>query len=626
MDSAKILEYWCSPDGLFRDLSENDVFSKPECLVFQGGRGTGKTMFLKYFSYHVQKNEALNNRGSIISHLRSRGGIGIYLRFDGAVLISLSGSPSRKAPWDTIFTHYFELRVCKAYLEIMKDLIDSGEIKSDLVSETFLPEVNELLGCQNIKSVDLVLSHVNKLLREVTEYRANSAFIDESFAPTKIFGSTDLSFSIPEIASRLLPELSGLLFVIMIDEYENFSDSQQRVVNTLLKFRKNPVTFRIGMRLEGFHTFDTVSSDEFIKEGRDYRGFAFESFLQDKKGYREFLMNVARKRLESSNSFRDITNISRILGKKEDFEEEARALVHGRDNHFRLLLLEDKEEWQKVKSLISFPDNPLIEMLNILLVNRGNDPNKVHEAMVDFLDGKVTPFSKKYKNDYINKYKLSLLFVLITFYHGNKEYYSFNTFMYLSAGNVSYFLELCFQTFRFALFENRELFLQSGLAPIKAQTRAAIEVGNKEFEMIKRIPNYGSELFNLATNLGNLFRIYHRDYEIRYPEMNLFAVNDNTDKASILLKAAIRWSVVQKKFGRPQTYSPGGSKVQLYSLNKIFFPLFDISYRTRGGINELVSISEMSRHLEKNELLAICKMGKRKKTLLKKEEPSLFDL
>ena len=62
MESSKILEYWCSPFTKSMPISESDIY-KGMPLVFMGGRGTGKTMFLRYFSYQVQKYEIYRKKG-----------------------------------------------------------------------------------------------------------------------------------------------------------------------------------------------------------------------------------------------------------------------------------------------------------------------------------------------------------------------------------------------------------------------------------------------------------------------------------------------------------------------------------------------------------------------------------
>ena len=133
--------------------------------------------------------------------------------------------------------------------------------------------------------------------------------------------------------------------------------------------------------------------------------------------------------------------------------------------------------------------------------------------------------------------------------------------------------------------------------------------------MVSRIEDYGRGLHLLARNLGNVFREYHRDKYLRYPETNQFCVpsmeDGNRQKCSELFKAAIRWSVVQKKPGLQQA-SPGQQLTEIYTLNRIFSPIFEISYRTRGGYSEKYSFEELATLMSKDGAKA--KLKRRRKT------------
>jgi len=589
MESSKILEYWCSPFTKSMSISESDLY-KGMPLVFMGGRGTGKTMFLRYFSFKVQKYEVCqknqdNQNKNILKHLKERGGIGFYLRIDGPVLRSFDGKGLPPEKWDDIFTHYFELLVCKSYIEVIQDLVICDELDIKDVETKFVPKVAVHLGKskEEVKTIDDVLDTVENELKEVTTFRAQIAFSDVEFKPSKAFASQDLSFGVAEIAKGNIKEFKkDLNFVIFIDEYENFTERQQRVINTLLKFTKDGITFRIGMRLQGFHTFDTISENEFIKEGSDYNKIVFENFLNKNKEYMEFLKKIAEKRLESINVFKNggHLDISKILGDKEYLENEAIELIKKTKNpyqHFKLLRYGGKEiDVETVKDIICNPKNPLLEMLNILWVIRGHDPVYVSNTMKHYLEGEKSDDVKKYELDYINKYKLSLMVLLAHSYKGHKKYYSFNTFCYLSSGIVRNFIELCRRSFQYAYFENRDMLLHNGTISSDIQDKATHDLANSELEMIPRIREHGNKLYRFTNNLGYVFRTYHIDPFLRYPETNQFVCDiSSIDDMGLQksFKAAIEWSIIQEKAGNQS----------IFILNHVFSPTFDISYRMRGG-------------------------------------------
>lgn len=601
MDTKKILDYWCSPFAFSKSapISERDIYHDNMPIVFMGGRGTGKTMFLKYFSYYTQRDEAIREKtncscNAILSFLKSRGGIGFYLRFDGPILRSFEGKGVEPEKWDAIFTQYFELQVCKAYIEVIMDLVKREQLNRQEINDKFVPAVSKKLGQEDrqIGKIEDVVSIVEDALDEVTSFRARIAFSDIKFHPSKAYASQDLSFGVADIARQTINEFKDINFVILIDEYENYHKRQQTIINTLLKFVKPGMTFRIGMRLEGFRTFETISPNEFIKEGRDYSKYVFEDILGKDKEYRDFLMNVARKRLDTISTFREnnLLDISQFLGKEEDLEVEARNLVEKAENplkHFDLLnSVPGTRSSDEIQKIIAKPDNPLLEIMNILWVMRGNDPTEVKKAMEGYLrKGAKDPIIKKYERDYIDKYKLSLMFLLASAYRKRKMYYSFNTFCFLSSGIIGNFIELCRRSFQYAYFEDRDGLFNQGTISSNLQDRAARDLANSELEMIKRIQNYGHNLYLFTKNVGNLFGEYHRDPFVRYPETNQFAVDVSSIEDSALVsmfKAALEWSIIQKK-PTLQQLTPGSTRTDIYTLNRIFSPVFDLTYRTRGG-------------------------------------------
>ena len=215
-----------------------------------------------------------------------------------------------------------------------------------------------------------------------------------SFKPSKAVAAGDLTFGIPRALSAALPKLpTDFRFLVLLDEYENFSRRQQRALNTLLKFPRKDVTFRVGMRLEGFHTADTISPDEFIKVGRDYTAVVFEDVLTKNTEYQSFLKDVARRRLEAEPFFRQKQwcDIQMFLGAREDVEIEARELLRGKTRRTRHLEKSCSWSWLIVRKVwpwaaLAYPENPLLEMLNAVWLMRGQSIKDIRQGMRDYLE------------------------------------------------------------------------------------------------------------------------------------------------------------------------------------------------------------------------------------------------
>ena len=103
------------------------------------------------------------------------------------------------------------------------------------------------------------------------------------------------------------------------------------------------------------------------------------------------------------------------------------------------------------------------------------------------------------------------------------------------------------------------------------------------------------EMYSFAMNIGGLFKLLHRDIYAKYPETNQFAFEneieiDNRPLLTEVRNSLIKWGVMVKR-PRIQSISIGRRKGRLYYLNRIFSPIFGISFRTRGGYNFILSTS-----------------------------------
>src|SRR4030095_9847634 len=104
----------------------------------------------------------------------------------------------------------------------------------------------------------------------------------------------------------------------------------------------------------------------------------------------------------------------------------------------------------------------------------------------------------------INKYKLSLVFLLCSIYKKEKQYYSFNTFSFLSSGIVGQFLELCRRSFAIAEWNDTDAFLKEGKISKMDQTRAAVDFSLAEKQQIIRIEDHGGAVSRFVENLGTI--------------------------------------------------------------------------------------------------------------------------
>jgi len=610
--SEQIANLFTEPFQLF-NISKSIITDEKSSIIFEGGRSTGKTMLLRQFSYNVQK---LNlEHKTFLDKVKSDRYIGIYFRIDNPLLRSfddLSEINNNNILPNMIFTQYFELAIYKEYLEIMKLFLIDKELKyNDKEYQSVIDELSSLTPNykKTLKNdIDTILNYIINEKNYISEFQSLKAIdIDNTvnFLPkcgVIMQGQLTNGFCKCSFLNKL--GLNDINILLLIDEFESFSASQQKILNTAMRFSKEEgVRFRIGMRPYGFKTHDTLTPEDFVKEGRDYKRVEIGNPLISKGNdtlYSDLIKKISAKRLATIPLFSKKCIVD-FLGKNEDLETEAKEIVKDSITHFNIYLneinkireqFEPQKQKLNIKTLLQLKnDNPLYEMENLLLLLRGWEIEDVIKAFKDYKNNIKNEKSKKYANDYNTKYKLSFVFILCAIYKKEKKgYYSFTDYCSLSSGIIGHFLELCRRAFDIAQFRERDALL-SGKISSKCQTDAAYEFAYTEREQIKRISKYGRKLHTFIDNIGNAFSVIHKDYYIRYPETNQFPVKEINEEYEEMLEKACMWSLVIKK-QNTQVTKENNIKRNIYVLNRVLAPVYKISYRTRGGLNPIAITNE----------------------------------
>lgn len=594
MNYEEVSKFWCSPFSLSSSLDEDSMKRSITPIFLEGARGSGKTMLLKHISYFCQ-NKTLDSsdENSIINYIETNGYLGIYFNYKiefATMLDDINGTSFYK---EQLFRHHYELLMAREIVKVLKDILDR-EQNDAILSSCTTKALSESFG-KDFSSVDEAFEHLN---RQIYEFGVDINKLSFTNASSIDVPAAFLEGMIGCIR-KYIDAFRSITIVLIIDEYENIGP-YQRVINSLIKQVdcETNITYRIGYRPGGIFTYDTHIGKERLAINRDF--LLQHIRFDDQKTYKSFLEEVANRRLtsEGTNSICPKDIIS-ILGQDENYEEEARKIVpKGQKKHFQILKQQfpsiDKKQMSDTISALSCDDNPLLEMLNIVWYTRGRSLQEISQAMKLYLKKDYTGIGKKYKNDYVNKYKLSLLFLLTSIYKKQKQYYSFNTFAYLSGGSVKNFISLCRNTF-FQLdesyFENSK---DNPLIPTSCQTKGAQSTAEQELSQLRLSRDYGENLYNFTYNMGNFLSLFHKDKRLRYPETNQFGFKRESDIVTdpfldTVLNSLIRWGAIVKKPKDQRLSLTENRKGSLFYLNRIYSPIFDISWRTRGGFNPLLT-------------------------------------
>lgn len=610
LDPELIMQYWYTPflTGALKEFDEKRFFIQKMPIILQGSRGTGKTTILKYFSFPVQCERANRNNISVFEQLLHDEGVGFYFRCDDSFLKEFKNvfSIAVKEKWPICFEHYFELFFVKNIIQLIckLDKDSKGTIKEKILNESMLCDLNE--DC-NFECMESLSQYISSEIRYINTFKNEALFTQSKFEPKHIWSMYDISSRLIKAISTVIPELEKLNYLLLIDEFENLPLELQKLFNTMIKFCRDDISMRVGRRSENIVTRETINDVEYLREQHDYCLIILDQG-EEIQAVKPYLLGIAEKRLQAFDDKMLSHNIVEILGDKENFDDECNRIANDKNAHLIYLLSanprinSDQNLLNEIISIIAYPENRLAEALNALWVSRCNadeSPINVARATVGamqaFFGKKQHPLVQKYRNDYNNKYRYALTVLICTAYRKDKSYYSFNTICYLSEGNARTFINLCKAIISDAFFYEKRRFIDTGRISIESQCRAIKNYSISEFNSVCSIIQNGNEIREFILSLGNIFSEYHKDRLVRYPETNqfIFTPDDLSSRAKEILDIAISWSLIKRRKGTQRLSAGIAKKGDLYTINRVFAPIFNISYRTRGGVNIALTADEI---------------------------------
>lgn len=629
LNPEQINDYWCSPfsKGLLTDFDENSFRTNKVPIILQGSRGSGKTMILKYFAFPAQfERSKKNKKESYLDLVKLEGSIGFYFRCDDSFIKTFQ-TLFEGNKGTACFEHYLELALCSKILEMIRKVLNSGELKDLDIEEFVKTTTNNYI--KNIDTLQLLEDFISDQIQYINSYRNRVAFTNEEFRPQNVMTLFSLSNNMIDYLKENISEFRDVIFVLMIDEFENLTKDLQRRFNTLIKFVRPNITIRVGRRSEGIITTETVNKEEYLRKNHDYFLASLEKEYdkKDNNAYREYFLDIAKRRFSIYVNDGKEYDLLRMLGDRENLDLECRENCRGRNKHIESILKQAKEIEEdsrlcsEIIQIISNKENPIAETLNALWVIRAknNKTNKdfdflqvahnVKNIMHGYFNKENSDEIKKYGDDYTNKYRYAITVYICSVYKRPKLYYGFNAISYLANGNTRTFINLCRAIISDALFYENDTFRRTGVITKETQSRAIHNYSQEEFDEVCAIITYGYNIRNLIINIGNVFSVYHKDKRIRYPETNQFTFDVsalqlfNSDDFNII-QMALSWAMIIKR-ERLQRLTAGSSqKGYIYHINKIFYPIFNISYRTRGGVNEEFSSDEIHEMLRKQDVFS----------------------
>ncbi len=584
-------------------LDKLEIKSQSKALAIIGGRGTGKTTLLRYFCHATQfSSRRPYLPDDILKH------IGLYWRADTNFLNSFAGGEQSPEVWRSAFEHMLACEFGKEIIRSLKNLNCNPERQKrfglpDSLNISILKDFDEGLG-DNIfdleKSLQKSRTKLSMWINNLETYPRPIFLPAEAFLKTLI-----------EELKRQLPYLANTTFGIFIDEYENLRDEQQRFINGLLKHGSPPLIYNIALKPKGWHTEQTIGGES-IQEISDYRVIDLESHIA--KDFDVFAAELLFFRLaehdpDLQNSLPIVPDHLRSVDHIQDRYENSRyreAVVTAAEQmlprvslsaaaeviltdtklYERLsekirLALQKKGSDLEVEAFIDLKFPEISVIMPALISRERESAESLLTEFIDFKRGIGTRLSPKgilvsnnlfgcINSIYIDARRTSILFS------------GFSVLIMIARGNVRHLLELIHRIFKEYQPVNDEIL---PIVPPPVQAHAIYVASESIINTVSGFGIYGPQLYAFASCLGSVFRQRHRSDKQSEPEINHFTIASGElgERLNKYLLEAEKWSVLfVSRETKMKTLGVIGSD---YTLNPIFSPYFQISYRKKRSLH-----------------------------------------
>jgi hypothetical protein len=536
----------------------------PRPCVLVGGRGTGKTTVLRALSY--EGHFALSGRqGSEVPQWEY---YGMYLRINTNRVMAFAGPELDEQGWMKVFAHYFNLVLCDLVLRFL-DWYRLHTGTDPELSPRKCRDIAESLHIPTCVSTRELLDNVNSARLKFEAYINNIA---DGNRPLLSMQGAPLDALFEDLGE--LDCFADKTFFFLLDEYENFQDYQQQVVNTLLRHSGQRYSFKIGVRELGWRVRSTLNVNEQLISPADYVRINIVEKLEGET-FKRFARSVCDMRL-ARLVLPNKEAIPAIEHALPGLTEEEEALKLGVEH-------EVTEVRRKLEAVLP-PDE--------LSVTRSLTPLQIYfvkfwaewqglpleDVVADMIKG-TADWNTRFSN-----YKHSLLYTIRSKKRGIRRYYAgWDVFAQLAAGNIRYLIELVDQSLLLHLREGKVL---SEQVSVETQTIAAQSVGKKNLSELEGLSVHGAQLTKLILGLGRIFQVMAAQPGGHAPEINQFHVDDDggdgeqQEDADRLLKSAVM-QLALARFTGSKPADEGDTRDYDYMIHPIFSAFFVFSYRRK---------------------------------------------
>lgn len=601
------------PDGGFLHLVDP---RSPMPLMLLGGKGSGRTHLMRYYSYPLQRIRASASGIDLIEFLKKEGYVGIYMRCEGLNAGRFDGKGQSREAWEAIFAYYMDLWLAQLVIQTLGEAFRGNDCLTKSAAD-LASEISGLFDEPVVPTeptLDGLVALFTTLRREV-DLAVNNAALTRDLGGLRIRSTRGrLVFEVPQLFAKHLAALDGVLVTYLIDELENLTEAQQQYVNTLIREKAPPCTFKVGSRLYGFRTQRTFSAGEENRLGSEYELVLLDDQLRIHPQYDRFARGLVARRLQSAGYLIDAASqADRLDGLFEtfpasDFEREQTRHV---DENYRnpserpwLVKLgrqlsegferkdvpgvDQEQDIAKILRCVSCIAYPLLEKANVLLLYQdwagGRNLVDSAEAIRADCEALTRGTDVERHRHVLSHFKGDLLAQLLRETKQKQRYLGLQAFIDMSSGLPRHLLIVLKFVHRWALFHGERPFRDAAIS-LNAQRAGVLQASSWFFEDARAT---GSDVELVQASIERLARFLH---QLRYSDkpvesaLTTFSFSESaaSEQARRTMRQAQDTSLLLRLISGAKDRNSEGV-VARFQLNPMLCPRFDLPLSRRGTV------------------------------------------
>jgi hypothetical protein len=569
---------------------------KPRIIV--GGRGCGKTMLLRYLSH-----QSAFSREREIVPVESLRHIGLYWRADTQFAAAMNGRGIADDVWHSAFNH---LVAVTNSIEVIGSLHSIANSNAGVLSTSDFHQIrfDDLTPYFDLlpQTLDALRSRLELCLRQLRMWVNN---VHTAQVPPFLPGASFV-LDVIRAVRKALPCLAESTYFVYLDEYENLSPYQQRIVNTCLKHSEEPLIFNLAMKRNAFVTRETLGTES-LMEMADFRMHNLEDYLRS--DFEVFAAEILflninpatpsllpfdiallrdpallPRRREGAHRHAVLNATARLF---PDVPHRELAQIAFRDAAVRRSLTERVAKTLRARSATISPELLCDEqypeasiVVPALLHRKSIEPAAVAREFALLRQGKDNKFTGA--TNWIHNNFVGCLLHLYEPHSRTCPFYAgFHTFCHLSRGNIRHLLELCHKSI--GRIELSAPTKDLRVPPLE-QAEAARQASADFLKEVRSFGRIGNQLHAFVLRLGSVLALAHSRPTQSEPEPSHFSIRQRVMQLDAqdqdFIREAIKFSVLFEEEETKQKDEIAQANIE-YVLNPIYAPYFRITYRKR---------------------------------------------